>query len=233
MPPSYVKPYVKRNKHDAADAEAVCEAVRRPSMRFVPVKTPEQQAVLIAHSVRDLLVRRRTMLANALRGHLAEFGIVAPRGIQKIDELAAVVADETDGRIPTSARKALRILVAELAALDLRITGSRPRSSLGQRRTLSPGVSPRSPASVRSSPRDSRRWSRTLRSSDRLATSPRGSGWCRDKARRAASPASAASPNAATGVCDVCSSAAPWRQCSARKLCKTIPGCLSSQPASR
>lgn len=122
MPPSYVKPYVKRNKHDAADAEAVCEAVRRPSMRFVPVKTPEQQAALIAHSVRDLLVRQRTMLANGLRGHLAEFGIVVPRGIQKIDELAAVVADETDGRIPTSARKALRILVAELAALDLRIT---------------------------------------------------------------------------------------------------------------
>jgi transposase len=122
MPPSYVKPYVKRNKHDAADAEAVCEAVRRPSTRFVPVKTAEQQAALVARSVRDLLVRQRTMLANALRGHLAEFGIVAPRGIQKVDELAAVVADESDGRIPASARNALRILVADLAALDLRIT---------------------------------------------------------------------------------------------------------------
>jgi transposase len=121
MPPGYVKPYVKRNKHDAADAEAVCEAVRRPSMRFVPVKTSEQQAVLVAHSVRDLLVRQRTMLVNALRGHLAEFGIVAPRGIQKVDELAAVVADESDGRLPASARNVLRILTAELAALDLRV----------------------------------------------------------------------------------------------------------------
>jgi transposase len=122
MPPSYVKPYVKRNKHDAADAEAVCEAVRRPSMRFVPVKTAEQQAALVAHSVRDLLIRQRTMLVNALRGHLAEFGIVAPRGIQKVDELAAVVADESDGRLPASARNVLRTLTAELAALELRIT---------------------------------------------------------------------------------------------------------------
>lgn len=121
MPPGYVKPYVKRNKHDAADAEAVCEAVRRPSMRFVPVKTAEQQAVLVAHSVRDLLVRQRTMLVNALRGHLAEFGIVAPRGIQKVDELAAVIADESDGRLPAGARNVLRILTAELAAPDLRV----------------------------------------------------------------------------------------------------------------
>jgi len=121
MPPGYVKPYVKRNKHDAADAEAVCEAVRRPSMRFVPVKTPEQQAALVAHSVRDLLVRQRTMLVNALRGHLAEFGIVAQRGIHKVEELTAVIGDETDGRIPASARSALRVLAAALAALELRI----------------------------------------------------------------------------------------------------------------
>lgn len=121
MPPSYVKPYVKRNKHDAADAEAVCEAVRRPSMRFVPVKTPESQAALVAHSVRDLLVRQRTMLVNAVRGHLAEFGIVAQQGIHKVQELTAVIADETDRRIPSSARNALRTLAAELATLDLRI----------------------------------------------------------------------------------------------------------------
>jgi len=122
MPPGYVKPYVKRNKHDAADAEAVCEAVRRPSMRFVPVKTPEQQAALVAHSVRDLLVRQRTMLVNALRGHLAEFGIVAPRGIHKVEELIGVIGNATDGRIPSSARSALGVLATELAALDLRIT---------------------------------------------------------------------------------------------------------------
>jgi transposase len=147
MPPGYVKPDVKRNKHDAADAEAVCEAVRRPSMRFVPVKTSEQQAVLVAHSVRDLLVRQRTMLVNALRGHLAEFGIVAPRGIQKVDELAAVVADESDGRLPASARNVLRILTAELAALDLRVAKleaeivARAKTDAGARRLATiPGI---------------------------------------------------------------------------------------------
>ena len=121
MPPGYVKPYVKRNKNDAADAEAVCEAVRRPSMRFVPVKSPEQQAALVAHGIRDLLVRQRTMLVNAVRGHLAEFGIVAPRGIHKVEELIAVIGDESDGRIPSSARRALRVLATEFAALELRI----------------------------------------------------------------------------------------------------------------
>jgi transposase len=149
MPPGYVKPYVKRNKHDAADAEAVCEAVRRPSMRFVPVKTAEQQAALVAHSVRDLLVRQRTMLVNALRGHLAEFGIVAQRGIQKVEELIAVIADETDGRIPSSARSALRALAAELAAIDLRITTieteivARARTdSVARRLATIPGIGP-------------------------------------------------------------------------------------------
>jgi transposase len=120
-PPDYVKPYVKRNKHDAADAEAVCEAIRRPSMRFVSVKTPEQQVMLVAHGVRDALVRQRTMLVNVLRGHLAEFGVVAPRGIHKVEELIAVIADEGDERIPSSARCALRVLATGLAALELRI----------------------------------------------------------------------------------------------------------------
>lgn len=121
MPPGYVKPYVKRNKHDAADAEAVCEAVRRPSMRFVPGKTPEQQAALVAHGVRDLLVRQRTMLVNAVRGHLAEFGVVAPRGIHTVQDLTAVIGDDADERIPSSARRVLRVLAAELTALDLRV----------------------------------------------------------------------------------------------------------------
>ena len=80
MPTSYVKPYVKRGKNDAADAEAICEAVSRPTMRFVPVKTAEQQSVLMLHRTRDLLVRQRTMLVNSLRGQLAEFGLIAPQG---------------------------------------------------------------------------------------------------------------------------------------------------------
>ena len=80
MPPQYVQPYVKRHKNDAADAEAICEAVTRPSMRFVPIKAAEQQAVLALHRARELLVRQQTMLVNALRGHLSEFGVVVPTG---------------------------------------------------------------------------------------------------------------------------------------------------------
>jgi transposase len=79
MPPAYVRPYVKRGRTDAADAEAICEAVARPTMRFVPVKAAEQHAALVLHRARDLLVRQRTVLINALRGHMAEFGIIAPR----------------------------------------------------------------------------------------------------------------------------------------------------------
>ena len=81
MPAAYVKPYVKRGKSDALDAEGICEAVTRPSMRFVAIKSPDQQAVLMLHRTRDLLVRQRTMLVNALRGHLAEYGIIAPQGL--------------------------------------------------------------------------------------------------------------------------------------------------------
>ena len=87
MPPRYVKPYVKRNKNDAADAEAICEAVRRPNMRFVPVKTPEQQSVLMLHRTRQLFVRQRTSLINAIRAHMAEFGIVAGIGRNGVEVL--------------------------------------------------------------------------------------------------------------------------------------------------
>ena len=119
---SSCEPYVKRNKHDAADAEAICEAVARPTMRFVPTKTAEQQAALVLHRTRDLLVRQRTVLINALRGHMAEFGIVAPQGAGRVGELvAAVVADEEAGPLPPLARRALLALAAELQALGERI----------------------------------------------------------------------------------------------------------------
>ena len=98
MPPQYVKAYVKRNKNDAADAEAICEAVRRPSMRFVPVKTKEQQSALLMHRGRELLIRQRTMLANALRGHLAEFGLIAAQGLHNVAGLIAIVRNDEDGR---------------------------------------------------------------------------------------------------------------------------------------
>ena len=108
MPASYVKAYVKRGKTDAADAEAICEAVTRPTMRFVPIKTLEQQAVLMLHRTRDLLVRQRTMLVNALRGHMAELGIIAPQGISRVADLVAVLLGEDEKAMPMLARQALR-----------------------------------------------------------------------------------------------------------------------------
>ena len=94
MPPSYVKGYVKRSKNDAADAAAICEAVTRPSMRFVPIKSADQQALLMLHRTRDLLIRQRTQLINALRAHLAEFGLVAETGREGLAQLAEIITDE-------------------------------------------------------------------------------------------------------------------------------------------
>lgn len=121
MPAQYVKPYVKRNKSDRTDAEACCEAVRRPTMRFVPTKTPQQQAELATHRVRDLLMRQRTALINSLRFHMAEFGVIAPKQPIKAAELKTVVADASDRRLPDVARQALRELVAQLDALERRV----------------------------------------------------------------------------------------------------------------
>src|SRR5258708_3293835 len=121
MPPQYVKAYVKRNKNDAADAEAICEAVKRPSMHFVPVKTVEQQSALLMHRGRELLVRQRTMLANALRGHLAEYGLIAAQGLHKVAGLIAIVRDEQDARVPNMARQVLRVMAEQLGDLETRI----------------------------------------------------------------------------------------------------------------
>ena len=113
MPPAYVKAYVKRNKNDAADAAAICEAVTRPSMRFVPVKDVDQQAVLMMHRARNLLVRQRTMAVNALRAHLAEFGVVAPQGLRHVACLVAAIEENKAG-LPELARSILRLIVAQL-----------------------------------------------------------------------------------------------------------------------
>ena len=117
MPAPYVKPYVKRGKNDAADAEAICEAVGRPTMRFVSVKTPEQQSVMMLHRVRLMLNRQRTQLSNSIRSHLSEFGIVAAIGRRGIDQLLAIVADEKDTRVPSDARLCLQMLAAQLAVV--------------------------------------------------------------------------------------------------------------------
>ena len=120
MPPQYVKPYVKRHKNDAADAEAICEAVQRPSMRFVPIKTVDQQAILVLHRSRDLLVRQRTALVNAVRGHLAEFGLVEAQGIRNVPRLAALLED-TDSPVPPVAHGALKVLLEQITALSTNI----------------------------------------------------------------------------------------------------------------
>ena len=117
MPPAYVKPYVKRNKNDGRDAEGICEAVTRPSMRFVAVKSVEQQATLAVHGVRTLLVRQRTMAANALRAQLSELGIVARQGYEGLHELIARL-DQPDDDIPENMRGALLVLAGQWQALD-------------------------------------------------------------------------------------------------------------------
>ncbi len=149
MPARYVKPYVKRNKNDAADAEAICEAVRRPTMRFVPIKTPEQQAVLMLHRTRALFMRQRIMLVNALRAHLAELGIVAGVGRNGVEKLLEVIADDRDERVPPAARDSLVALRDQLAMVkrqildaDRRVLAWHRASEVSRRLAEIPGVGP-------------------------------------------------------------------------------------------
>jgi transposase len=121
IPPAYVKPYVKRGKNDPVDAAAVCEAMSRPEMRFVPVKSADQQAILMLHKTRDLMVKQRTMNANALRGHLSEFGLIAAKGIHRLEELLALARAE--GALPEEARAAGEMLALQIEHVDLAIDG--------------------------------------------------------------------------------------------------------------
>ena len=121
MPPAYVKPYVKRQKNDTADAEAICEAVTRVNMRFVATKTPEQQSCLMLHRTRHLFIRQQTSVINVIRSHLAELGIVAPIGRKGVEELLDVVADRSDKRVPEIARTCLIALGAQLRSLKAQI----------------------------------------------------------------------------------------------------------------
>ena len=146
MPPAYVKAYVKRSKNDAADAEAICEAVTRPSMRFVPVKDVDQQSVLMLHRARNLLVRQRTMLINALRAHLAEFGIIAPQGLRHVEVLTQELAHEQQ-RLPELARSILQMVVNQLndtivrvREVEMRLTKWHRQSKLSQLLATIPGV---------------------------------------------------------------------------------------------
>jgi len=133
MPAKDVKAYVKRNKNDAADAEAICEAVGRPTMRFVRIKSAEQQGQLMQHRMRDLLLRQRTQTINALRAHLAELGITAAQGREGLKDLLAIVADERDERLPINARVSLVVLAAQLQALQ-RLIGTLEKRIMAQHR---------------------------------------------------------------------------------------------------
>lgn len=148
MPPAYVKAYVKRGKTDAADAEAIAEAVTRPTMRFVAVKTKAQQAVLMLHKTRDLLVRQRTMLINALRGHLGEFGIVTAQGAAGVKAAITALRIEAD-QLPELARLALHGLEAQLTAinaevdnLERRILSQHRENETSRRLATIPGIGP-------------------------------------------------------------------------------------------
>jgi len=142
-----VKAYVKRNKNDATDAEAICEAVRRPTMRFVRVKSAEQQGQLMQHRSRDLLIRQRTQVINALRAHLAELGITAAQGREGIKDLLAIIADDRDERLPMDARASLLVLAAQLQALqtligtlEKRIAAQHRANSDSKRLRTIPGI---------------------------------------------------------------------------------------------
>ncbi len=149
MPPRYVKPYVKRQKNDAADAEAICEAVTRPTMRFVEIKTCEQQGTLVLHRVRLMLIRQRTQLSNAIRGHMAEYGLVAPVGRNGLQRLIAILGNPDDERVPAVARASLAPLVCQLGLVndqvlenDRRVRASARSTELGIRLMDVPGVGP-------------------------------------------------------------------------------------------
>ena len=149
MPAQYVKAYIKRNKHDAADAEAICEAVGRPTMRFVPVKTADQQAAVLLHRGRERLVRQRTGLVNALRGHLAEFGVIAPQGLRNVGDLIAIVRADGDTRLPDVARQVLQVLAnqieqieAAISALERQLLAWHKSNPVSQRLASIPGIGP-------------------------------------------------------------------------------------------
>ncbi|GAN55831.1 transposase IS116/IS110/IS902 family protein [Tanticharoenia sakaeratensis NBRC 103193] len=149
MPPAYVKPYVKRGKNDAADAEAICEAVTRPTMRFVPVKSREQQAALSMHRTRDLLVRQRTQLVNMIRGQLAEFGIDIPQGLERALTIARQVVDGETLDIPGYAAKMVGILSRQalethmqLREIDRKLAAWQRSNAVARRLTTVPGIGP-------------------------------------------------------------------------------------------
>jgi transposase len=201
MPPAYVKPYVKRQKNDATDAEAICEAVGRANMRFVPIKTPEQQSGLVLHRTRHLFIRQQNSLIKAIRAHCTEFGIVAPVGRRGVEELLNVIANEN--RVPEIVRSCLLTLGTQLRRIkeqilefDRMITAWHRCCETSRRLDEIPGVGP-----ALATPLSPVLPIRGL--SDRGATSRPGLGWPRSRVPVEASQSSAASASRAIAICAV------------------------------
>jgi len=205
MPPAYVKPYVKRQKNDSTDAEAICEAVMRPNMRFVPTKTPAQQGCLMLHRARHLFIRQQTAVINSIRAYLAEFGIVAPVGRRGVEQLLAIVGDTADHRLPEVARACLAALGGQLRALkaqilefDRRIIAWHRSNATSKRLDAIPGVGPALATALVASIADPRPF-------DRGETSRPGSGSCRSRTPAGARTGLAASASKAIAICAACS----------------------------
>jgi hypothetical protein len=212
MPPAYVKPYLKRQKNDAADAEAICEAVVRPNMRFVETKTTEQQGCLMLHRTRHLFVRQQNAVINSIRAHLAELGIVAPVGRNGVEELLDVVADPDDDRVPDVARECLTALGGQLRVLKAQILEF-DRRIMAWHRSNETSSWPALPI-------------RGL--SDRDETFRLGSGWCPSRTRAAARKSSVASPSVVIAICAACSRLARWPSFATRR--STAPGTGHGSP---
>jgi transposase len=196
MPPAYVK----RQKNDAADAEAICEAVTRPNMRFVPTKTPEQQSCLSLHRTRHLFIRHQTAIINSIRAHLAEFGIVAPVGRRGVEELLKIVVDVNDTRLPEIARACvaalgtqLLTLKAQILAFDRHIMAWHRSNETSKRPDAIPGVGPALATALVASVGDPRRF-------DRGGISPLGLGSYHSRTQAAGKTSSAASANKAIDI---------------------------------
>ena len=212
MPPQYVRPYVKTNKHDAADAEAICEAVQRPNMRFVPIKNADQQAAPLLHRTRELLVRQRTMLVNAIRAHAAEFGLVVAKGIQRVPELRTLIAAADVDMIPEMAKSVLLMLATQIEAVNDRVLAlerrlmALHRASTSNRRlaTIS-GIGPITATAIVATVADAVQFGSARRFAAWIGLVPK-----QHSSGRAAT-GWAVSANGGTAICVACSCMAPWR----------------------
>jgi transposase len=247
IPPQYIKPYVKRGKNDAIDAEAICEAMSRPGMRFVPIKSRDEQAALMLLKVRDLLTKQSTMLSNAIRGHAAEFGVTSAKGPQKIKELLERIAGEAN--VPEPARELLNSLASQLAAIEVRLAALEAKLMAHHRAdprcqllATVPGVGPITAVNIALKSLPARKLGcRMPRSSVPVAILPPGSGSHRASIRQQGDSGSARSAGKGMKACAGCWCSAPVPSSSRssgaarpkRPAATTRPGFCNCWPASR